>query len=148
MGRSSVEICLLFVSVQVTMFQDIVEVVQNPASRSMFQQLPFAAVMALLRSSQVQGCPHHTPCAVPDTCTRRRGACTACSPTTLTSAKTRVCVCVCVCVCVQLIVDSEDTVVVAANLWVTSGKGRNTTTEQRKILAGVINLAGLSPAYL
>ncbi len=48
----------------------------------------------------------------------------------------------------QLIVDSEDSVVVAANLWVTAGKGRATTLEQRRYLAGVVNLSGLSPAYL
>ncbi len=39
---------------QVQMFQDIADVVQNPTTRNLFLQLPFAAVMALLRSPQVR----------------------------------------------------------------------------------------------
>jgi hypothetical protein len=48
----------------------------------------------------------------------------------------------------QLVVDNENSVLVAANLWITQGKGRGTTQEQRRFLASTIRLNGLTPSYL
>jgi hypothetical protein len=40
-------------TLQVHMFCDVVDVVSNPDTRAQFLQLPFAAVVALLRSNEV-----------------------------------------------------------------------------------------------
>ncbi|KAL6746776.1 hypothetical protein V8C86DRAFT_1452386 [Haematococcus lacustris] len=83
----------------VALFKDVVEVITSPALQAHFLQLPFAAMLALLRSEQLE-------------------------------------------------VDSENSVVVAATLWMTRGRGRFTSPEQRRFLAGAVRLSALSPSFL
>jgi hypothetical protein len=50
---SHLDVVLFCCCAQVTMFADVVEVIRNPVLQAQFLQLPFAAMLALLRSEQV-----------------------------------------------------------------------------------------------
>mmetsp|Transcript_28620 Transcript_28620/g.77209 ORF Transcript_28620/g.77209 Transcript_28620/m.77209 type:complete len:543 (+) Transcript_28620:48-1676(+) len=81
------------------MFSDLVQVMRSPEMQSQLLQLPFAAVLVLLRSE-------------------------------------------------QLVVDSENTVLAVANLWVTRGQGKGSTDHQKEMLANTVRLHALSTSYI
>ncbi|KAF5828860.1 hypothetical protein DUNSADRAFT_16962 [Dunaliella salina] len=80
------------------MFSDLIWVMRSPERQSQLLQLPFAAVLVLLRSE-------------------------------------------------QLVVDSENTVLAVANLWVTRGQGKSSTDHQKELLASTVRLHALSTSY-